>query len=75
MTNSKLIIPKVWLDKNNKKISCKEKVKIIKTNINEFQEVLTDIIDEVVLIGVNEDQLKDVLLNIVKNSKNNLKNV
>ena len=37
--------------------------------------MISDIYDEAVLIGVDEDQLKEVLLAIVKNIKNNLKNV
>ena len=44
-------------------------------NIHELQEVISDIYDEAVLIGIDEEQLKDVLLNLIKNTKNNLKNV
>ena len=44
-------------------------------NLEDFQEMLNDIVDEAVLIGVDEDQLKEVLLAIVKNTKNKLNNV
>lgn len=75
MTNEKQLIPKVWLDKNKKKIACKEKIKVMNTNLYEFQDLIKDIIDEAILIGVDEDQIKDVLLDIIKNTKNNLDNV
>ena len=39
-------------------------------NLEDFQEMLNDIVDEAVLIGIDEDQLKEVLLAIVKNTKN-----
>ena len=47
----------------------------MESNLDEFQEILNDIIDEAVLIGIDEDQLKNVLLDIIKNTKNNLRNV
>ena len=40
-----------------------------------FFEIISDIYDEAILIGIDEKQLKEVLLKIVKNIKNNLKNV
>ena len=66
--------PIYWLGKDKRKISCKEKIKLIESNLDEFQETLNDIIDEAVLIGIDEDQLKSVLLKIIKNTKNNLRN-
>ncbi len=75
MTNVNQFIPKVWLDKNKKKISCKEKIKLMKTNLYEFHDLLKDIVDEAVLIGIDEDQIKNILLDIVKNTKNDLNNV
>ena len=75
MTDVNQFIPKVWLDKNKKKISCKEKIKLMKTNLYEFHDLLKDIVDEAVLIVVDEDQIKNILLDIVKNTKNDLNNV
>ena len=37
--------------------------------------LISDIYDEAVLIGIDEDQLKDSLTKSGKNTKNNLKNV
>ena len=75
MKPDKSVIPKYWLGKDKHKISCKEKIKVLNNNIDELQEIISDIYDEAILIGIDEKQLKEVLLKIVKNIKNNLKNV
>ena len=72
---SEKLVPKFWIGKDKKKISCKEKVRLMHANLEDFQEILNDIVDEAVLIGVDEDQLKEVLLDIVKNTKNKINNV
>ena len=75
MKSDKPIIPKYWLGKDKLKISCKEKIKVLNNNIDELQEMISDIYDEAILIGIDEKQLKEVLLKIVKNIRNNLNNV
>ena len=75
MKSNKPFIPKYWIGKNNEKISCKEKIKILNSNIDDLQEMISEIYDEAILIGIDEKQLKDVLFKIIKNMKNNLKNV
>ena len=69
----KNIIPKYWLTKNKEKISCEEKVKVMKENIIEFDNLLTDIYDEAILIGVDKKQIKKVLLSLVNSIESNLK--
>ena len=63
------------MGKDKQKISCKEKINVLNENMHELQEVISDIYDEAVLIGIDEEQLKDILINLIKNTKNNLKNV
>ena len=75
MTSNKSLIPKYWLAKNKEIISCKEKIKLLNGNINELHEIISDIYDEAILLGIDEKQLKDVLHKIIENMKNNLKNV
>ena len=75
MTENNQLTPKYWVGKDKKKISCKEKIKVMDSNLKEFQEMLAEIYDEAILIGVDESQFKKLLLNIVKNIKSNLKNV
>ena len=61
MNQTKSFIPKYWLGKNKLKISCKEKIKILNNNIDELQEMISEIYDEAILLGIDEKQLKDVL--------------
>ncbi len=75
MTENNQLITKYWMGKDKKKISCKEKIKVMDSNLEEFKDMLADMYDEAVLIGVDEDQFKKVLLNIIKNIKSNLKDV
>ena len=69
----KNIIPKYWLTKNKEKISCEEKIKVMKENIIEFDNLLTDIYDEAILIGVDKKQIKKVLVSLVNSIESNLK--
>ena len=75
MRDNNKLIPKYWMDKNKNTISCKEKIKVINSNLDELNEMLKDVFDEAVLIGVDENQFKKVILDIVKNMKNTLKDV
>ena len=75
MKTNKSFTPKYWVGKDKLRISCKEKIKVLNDNIDDLQEMLTDIFDEATLIGVDENQLKKVLHDIIKDMKNNLKNV
>ena len=75
MSSNKSFIPEYWKGKNKEKISCKEKINILNSNIYELHEMIADVYDEAILIGIDEEQLKDVLKKIIKNLKNNLKNV
>ncbi|PPR24513.1 MAG: hypothetical protein CFH34_01770 [Alphaproteobacteria bacterium MarineAlpha9_Bin4] len=75
MRDNNKLIPKYWVDKNKNTISCKEKIKVINGNLDELTEMLKDIFDEAVLIGVDENQFKKVIQDIVKNMKNTIKDV
>ena len=67
MKSNKSFIPKYWLGKDKQKISCKEKINVLNENMHELQEVISDIYDEAVLIGIDEEQLKELNLLIKKN--------
>ena len=65
MKPDKSVIPKYWLGKDKLKISCKEKIKVLNNNIDELQEMISDIYDEAILIGIDEKQLKEVGVKII----------
>ena len=46
--------PKFWQSNKNKKIACKEKIKILNSNIDELQDLINQIYDEAILMGVKK---------------------
>ena len=60
MSNKKIFLPEYWKGKNKKRLSCKEKIKILNNNLDELDIMLKDVYDEAVLIGIDESQLKEV---------------
>ena len=48
----------LWIDKNNKIISCEETNKVLNENFTEVSSVLQSAFDDAVLIGCDEDDFK-----------------
>ena len=55
-------LPKVWKDKENKPISCIEKIKILNENIMEIKQLSDDAIEDAKLMGVDPDQITSVII-------------
>ncbi len=64
--------PKFWQSKDNKKISCKEKIKILNNNIDELQDLINQIYDEAIIMGVKKDQIEKIINNITNNLSTDL---
>ena len=56
-------LPKIWKDKENKPISCIEKIKILNENIMEIKQLSDDAIEDAKLMGVDPDQITSVIIN------------
>ncbi|MFH4354335.1 MAG: hypothetical protein WDW19_04690 [Neisseriaceae bacterium] len=54
-----------WLDRNGDLIACKEKNKVMRENLEEFRQVSQDILEDALLMGCQEVQIKEVMLAIV----------
>ncbi|MCP5268729.1 MAG: hypothetical protein H6943_06795 [Zoogloeaceae bacterium] len=50
----------VWRDDEQRPISCTEKVKVLNENYRELQQMLQDAIEDGVLMGVSEAQLRQL---------------
>ena len=55
---TKSIYPKFWESTDNKRISCKEKILILNNNIDELQDLINQIYDEAILMGVKKKQIQ-----------------
>lgn len=65
--------PNFWKASDNSKISCKEKIIILNNNIIELQDLVNQIYDEAILMGVDKKQIEKVINNIATNLGTELK--
>jgi hypothetical protein len=56
----------VWLTPEGEKVSCVEKIKVLNENLAELRELAQDALEDAVLMGCDEQQVRNVLADIVK---------
>ena len=56
----------LWIDKNNKIISCEETNKVLNENFIEVSSVLQNAFDDAILIGCDEEDFKKKIINLIK---------
>ena len=71
--NKNKLYPDFWKTSNNSKISCKEKIVILNNNVTELQNLINQIYDEAILMGVDKQQIKKVINNLATNLNTELK--
>ena len=69
----KNLYPNVWKASDNSKISCKEKIIILNNNVIELKNLMNQIYDEAILMGVDKKQIKKVINNLSNNLDTELK--
>ena len=67
------LYPNYWKTSDNSKISCKEKIVILNNNVIELQNLINQIYDEAILMGVDKEQIKKVINNLSTNLNTKLK--
>ncbi len=67
------LYPDFWKTSDNSKISCKEKIVILNNNVTELQNLINQIYDEAILMGVDKKQIKKVINNLAINLNTELK--
>ncbi|WP_417431413.1 hypothetical protein [Kiloniella sp.] len=55
----------VWRQPDGEPLSCLEKIKVLNENLEEIRELSQDALEDAVLMGGDEDQLREVLRAIV----------
>ena len=55
----------VWLTPEGEKVSCVEKIKVLNENLAELRGLAQDALEDGVLMGCDEAQLREVLAGIV----------
>ena len=67
------LYPNYWKTSDNSKISCKEKIIILNNNVIELQNLINQIYDEAILMGVDKKQIKKVINDLATNLNTELK--
>jgi hypothetical protein len=60
----------VWRSPAGEILSCVEKLKVLRENLEEIQQLCQDALDDAVLIGCDERQFKQVLAKLVQQLEN-----
>ncbi len=54
-----------WLTPDGMPLACLEKIKVLNENIHEIRQMCQDALEDAVLMGCDEDQIRQVLLRLV----------
>ena len=68
-TAKKFEIP-VWLQPDGAPLSCREKIKVLNENLEEIREMAQDALEDGILMGGDESQLREVLMSLVQSLEN-----
>ena len=60
----------VWLQPDGKPVSCREKIKVLNENLEEILELAQDALEDAVLMGCDETQLRAELHDLVERLEN-----
>jgi hypothetical protein len=55
----------VWRTPEGEAVSCVEKIKVLNENLDELRGLAQDALEDAVLMGVDERQIREVLVQIV----------
>lgn len=58
--------PAVWRKPDGEAVSCVEKIKVLNENLDEIRQVCVDALEDAVLMGVDERQMRAVLADLVR---------
>lgn len=60
----------VWRSPEGELVSCVEKLKVLRENLEEIEQLCQDALEDAVLMGCDERQFRQVLENLVRQLEN-----
>ncbi len=60
----------VWRQPDGKPLSCVEKIKVLNENLVEIQQMAQDALEDAILMGGDETQVRDVLRGLIDSLDN-----
>ena len=64
------LIPEVWRAPDGSALSCREKIKVLNENLEELQQMAQDALEDAVIMGADEKQIRTVLEKLVASLEN-----
>ena len=64
--SSRRIPDTLWRSPSGEVVACVEKLKVLKENLEEIQQLCYDALEDAVLMGCDEQQFKQVLTKLVQ---------
>jgi hypothetical protein len=65
MSDSETIEFPVWRTPEGEPVSCVEKIKVLNENLTELRELAQEALEDAVLMGCDEEQVRQVLADLV----------
>lgn len=62
--------PPVWRQPDGTPVSCVEKIKVLNENLQEIRQMAQDALEDAVLMGCDEGQVRSVLRALVESLQN-----
>jgi hypothetical protein len=60
----------VWRQPDGKPVSCVEKIKVLNQNLDEIRQLAQDALEDAILMGCDEGQVRGVLQRLVEDLQN-----
>ena len=67
--NKEFVIP-TWVEPDGNLVSCVEKIKVLNDNLQELQEMAQDALEDAILMGCDETQVRQVFSDLVTSLNN-----
>lgn len=58
--------PPTWRQPDGRPVSCREKLKVLNENLEEIRELAQDALEDGVLMGCDEAQLREVMQDLLR---------
>ena len=62
-----------WRLADGTTVGCEEKRKVLNENLAEIRQICQDALEDALLMGCDDDQMRDAIATVVKNLRNPLK--
>jgi hypothetical protein len=60
----------LWRQPDGEPVSCRDKIKVLNENLLEIQEMAQDALEDAILMGCDETQVREVLAGLIASLEN-----